>query len=385
MPGTSVPLSLYIHIPFCVRKCSYCDFNSVADAPLPLEEYTALLVREMALRAATLERPVTATTLYLGGGTPSLLAPGLVELLIQAADRHFRLAADIEVTLEANPGTVSRASLSGYRSAGVNRLSLGVQSLDDRFLALLGRVHTAAEAGLAVDLARRAGFDNLGIDLIHSLPGQSLEQWQAILGEAVALGPEHISAYGLSIEEGTPFAASAERGELDLPDEECAVGMIETTRDLLTASGFEPYEIANFARRGRRSRHNQVYWQRGSYLGFGAGAHSFLADGWGRRWHNPPGLREYQQSIDSGVPAEMDLSVLTEQEARSEFMFLGLRLLQGVSGDTFRAAFGRGFDDIWPAEIAGLVADGLLERAGERLRLTRPGLLLANRVFATFV
>jgi oxygen-independent coproporphyrinogen-3 oxidase len=339
----------------------------------------------MALRAGTLDAPATATTLYLGGGTPSLLSPELVARLIEAADRHFRLAGGVEVTLEANPGTVTLESLAGYRAAGANRLSLGVQSLDDRFLALLGRVHTAAEAGRAVDLARRAGFDNLGIDLIHSLPGQTVEQWQETLARGVALEPEHISAYGLSIEEGTPFAAAVERGELDLPDEECAVAMIETTRGFLTAAGFDPYEIANFARPGRRSRHNQVYWRRGSYLGFGAGAHSFLADGWGRRWHNPPGLREYQQSIDSGVAAEMDLSVLTEQEARSEFMFLGLRLLEGVSGDTFRSAFGRGFDDVWRTEIAGLVSEGLLEWDDDRLRLTRQGLLLANRVFAAFV
>ncbi len=382
---TPSPLALYLHIPFCVRKCLYCDFNSVTNAPFNLEEYTVLLEREMELRAASLEGPVTATTLYLGGGTPSLLAPEQVERLIGAAERHFPLAPDAEVTLEANPGTVTLASLSGYRAAGVNRLSLGVQSLDDRFLALLGRVHTAAEAGRTVELARRAGFGNLGIDLIHSLPGQSPEQWRETLDQAVTLGPEHISAYGLSIEEGTPFAASAARGELELPDEECAAGMMETTRDVLAGAGFEPYEIANFARPGFRSRHNQVYWRRRSYLGFGAGAHSFLANGWGRRWHNPPGLREYQQSIESGVPAEMELTVLTEQDAQSEFMFLGLRLLEGVSETDFRAAFGHGFDDIWPAEIAGLVAGGLLERNGERLRLTRPGLLLANRVFAAFV
>lgn len=380
-----MPLALYLHIPFCVRKCFYCDFNSVADAPLPLEEYTALLEKEMAVRAGALDVPATATTLYLGGGTPSLLAPELVARLVEAAVRHFSLADDAEVTLEANPGTVTLESLTGYRAAGVNRLSLGVQSLDDRFLALLGRVHTAAEAGRAVDLARRAGFDNLGIDLIHSLPGQTLEQWQETLARGVALGPEHVSAYGLSIEEGTPFAASAGRGELHLPDEEESASMFETTRDLLTAAGFEGYEIANFARPGRRSRHNQVYWRRGSYLGFGAGAHSFLATGWGRRWHNPPEIMAYRSRIAAGTPDDQDLTLLTEQEARSEFMFLGLRLLEGVSGETFRAAFGVGFDDLWGTEIAGLVADGLLERDGERLRLTRPGLLLANRVFAAFV
>jgi oxygen-independent coproporphyrinogen-3 oxidase len=380
-----MPVSLYLHIPFCVQKCRYCDFNSVAVAPFSLEEYADLLIREMALRAAMLDAPVTATTLYLGGGTPSLLAPVLVARLVEAAEYHFHLTADAEVTLEANPGTVTAATLGGYRTAGVNRLSLGVQSLDDRFLALLGRVHTAAEAGQAVALARRAGFDNLGIDLIHSLPGQTLGQWQETLREAVALDPEHVSAYGLSIEEGTPFAASMARGELDLPDEEESVRMIETTRDTLAAAGFEPYEIANFARPGRRSRHNQVYWRRGSYLGFGAGAHSFLASGWGVRWHNPPELTAYRSTIATGVPAELDRTVLTEQEARSEFMFLGLRLLEGVSDAAFHTAFGLGLAEAWPTEIDAQIAAGLLESDGDRLRLTRSGLLLANRVFAAFV
>lgn len=378
-------VSLYLHIPFCVQKCHYCDFNSVAAAPFSPEEYTDLLIREMMLRSAMLDAPVTATTLYLGGGTPSLLAPGLVALLIEATVHHFKLTADAEVTLEANPGTVTAVTLAGYRAAGVNRLSLGVQSLDDRFLALLGRVHTAAEARQAVALARRAGFDNLGIDLIHSLPGQSLAQWQATLREAVALGPEHVSAYGLSVEEGTPFAASLACGELNLPDEEESVRMIETTLDTLAAAGFEPYEIANFARPGQRSRHNQVYWQRGSYLGLGAGAHSFLASGWGVRWHNPPELSAYQGTIAVGFPAELDRTVLREQEARSEFMFLGLRLLEGVSDAAFRAAFGLGLAEAWPTEIDAQIAAGLLERDKDRLRLTRPGLLLANRVFAAFV
>ncbi len=378
-------LSLYLHIPFCVQKCHYCDFNSVAAAPFSLEEYTGLLIREMALRAAKLDTQVTATTLYVGGGTPSLLAPELVGRLVEVAVRHFHLTADAEVTLEANPGTVTAVTLGGYRSAGVNRLSLGVQSLDDRFLPLLGRVHTAAEARQAVALARRADFDNLGIDLIHSLPGQSLVQWRETLREAVALGPEHVSAYGLSIEEGTPFAASMARGELDLPDEEESVRMIEATRDILAVAGFEPYEIANFARPGRRSRHNQVYWRRGSYLGFGAGAHSFLASGWGVRWHNPPELTAYRDTIVAGFPAELDRAALTEEEARSEFMFLGLRLLEGVSDVAFRAAFGLGLAEAWPTEIDAQIAAGLLERDGDRLRLTRPGLLLANRVFAAFV
>ena len=377
-------LALYLHIPFCQRKCRYCDFPSVDDFPCALDDYVAALARELALRAATLPGPVAATTLYLGGGTPSLLTPTQVARLLTAARQHYHLAA-AEITLEVNPGTVTAASLAGYRDAGVNRLSIGVQALDDRMLAKLGRIHTADEARAAVALARGAGFANLGLDLIHGLPGQTLAQWRATLAAVIELAPEHVSAYGLTVEEGTPFAALQEQGELVLPDEETAGRMVEVTGELLTAAGYEQYEIANFARPGFRSQHNQVYWQRTSYLGFGPGAHSFLAaPGWGERWRSPADIPGYLAAINAGQLPEADRQALDRDDAASETMFLGLRRLDGVDEAAFAARFGDRIEAVFPAATR-LLALGMLERSAGRLRLTRAALPIANQVFAAFV
>jgi oxygen-independent coproporphyrinogen-3 oxidase len=383
---TVMPVSLYIHFPFCVRKCLYCDFASVADSPIDPAAYAAAVVAEMELRARLLDGEVTAPTLYFGGGTPSLMAPADVEAVIAAATRLFGLEADAEVTLEANPGTVSRESLAGYRAAGANRLSLGVQSFHDPLLARLGRVHTAAEARAAFGAAREAGFANIGIDLIHSLPGEDLACWRSDLGQAVALAPEHLSAYPLSVEEGTPFARLEEQGALPLPDEEEGAAMFAETTLFLEEAGYEQYELANFALPGRRSRHNQVYWRRGDYLGFGAGAHSFLrTPGFGRRWKNGDQPDAYLAGIRRGRLPEEGMTTLSRQEAMGEFLFLGLRLLDGVDGERFRQEFGLTVEAAFPAAVAELVAAGLLERAGERLRLTRRALPIANQVFVRFV
>ena len=378
--------SLYIHFPFCVKKCLYCDFNSVAGSPVTPAEYAAAVVTELERRAATLPSPLSAPTLYFGGGTPSLMAPAEIASIVDAAARLFSLAGDAEVTLEANPGTVTPASLAGYRAAGVNRLSLGVQSFDDALLVRLGRVHTAAQAKEAFVLARRAGFVNIGIDLIHSLPGEELSLWQRDLETVTALGPEHVSAYPLAVEEGTPFARMEEQGVLPLPAEEEAAAMFALTGGFLSAHGLEQYEIANHARPGHRSRHNRVYWRRGNYLGFGAGAHSFLrAPGCGRRWHAPARVEEWLAAIRSGALPEEEAHELTRQEAMGEFLFLGLRLLEGVDGGQFLREFGVTVDAAFPEETAELLATGLLVRNGERLRLAPHAIPLANRVFMRFV
>lgn len=378
--------ALYIHIPFCVRKCLYCAFTSTDETPLAAGEYVALLFREMELRAAALAAPLRATTLYIGGGTPSLLDPALVGNIIDGAARLFRLDPSAEITLEANPGTVTTDSLAGYRTAGVNRLSLGVQSFDDRMLARLGRVHTAREAREAFDAARRAGFGNIGIDLIHGLPGQDRSHWRDQLGGAAELHPDHISAYGLTVEEGTPFARLEEEGALTLPDEEDAAAMFEETEELLAMAGYGQYEIANFALPGRRSRHNQVYWMRGNYLGFGAGAHSFLREPFpGLRWRNPDDLGTYGCSLAKGVLPEIDRTPLVEEDAMAEWLFLGLRMLDGVEEALFRAEFGMPLTEVHGTAIEGLCSAGLLIRAGGRLQLTRRGVILSNRVFAAFL
>ena len=377
-------VSLYLHIPFCVRKCLYCSFVSVTDAPLSPRDYTALLLREMEMRAAALPAPSRAPTLYLGGGTPSLLAPALVGQIVEAAVRLFGLEADAEVTIEANPGTVTAEILAGYRTAGVNRLSLGVQSFDDRMLARLGRVHTAREAREAFAAARAAGFDNIGVDLIHSLPGEDLAAWREELRAAAGLCPEHVSAYGLTVEEGTPFARLAEEGSLVLPDEEASARMFEETAATLDAFGYAQYEISNYALAGRRSRHNQVYWRRESYLGIGAGAHSFLRSP-GLRWQNPDDIAAYGRAVGAGRLPDEGRVPLSPREAMDEWLFLGLRLLDGVEPARFREEFGLPLDTVYGEKVKRLCAAGLLVTEGGRLRLTPRGIILSNQVFSAFL
>jgi len=379
-------ISLYIHYPFCLKKCLYCDFNSAADSRITPAEYVAALVREMELRARTLPASIVAPTLYFGGGTPSLLPPEEVARVIDAAARLYGLAADAEITVEANPGTVTWEKLAGYRFAGVNRLSLGVQSFHDPLLARLGRIHSAREAREACSAARNAGFANIGIDLIHSLPGETTGMWEDDLRAAVLLAPEHISAYGLSVEEGTPFQQMAAEGNLPLPDEDAAAAMLERTASLLIGAGYDHYEISNFARPGCRSRHNQVYWHRMNYLGFGAGAHSFLAaPGRGERWCNAADAGNYVRAIGGGtIPAE-ETTLLTDREAQAEFLFLGLRLLEGVEEARFAAEFGLPVTEAFPGVVADLCSKGLLERERGRLRLSSRRVPLANQVFMAFL
>ena len=385
--NTLMSLSLYIHFPFCVRKCSYCDFNSVAASAVSHREYVSAVLREMELRAAGLQEPApAAATLFLGGGTPSLMEPALAARLVDAARTRYGLRHDAEVTIEANPGTVNVERLRELRSAGINRLSLGIQSFDDRHLARLGRVHTADEARAAFAAARTAGFDNIGIDLIHSLPDQTVAQWHADLAAAVHLRPEHVSAYALTLEEGTPLHALADRGQLTLPSEDDACRMFVETALILGQAGYEQYEISNFALQGRRSAHNQVYWRRGSYLDFGAGAHSFSAgNGFGCRWGNVGDMATYVEQARTGLFVECDRSLLDRREAMAEWMFLGLRMLEGVDEAAFAKQFGVQLREVYGAELPRLLQGGMLEREDGRLRLTPRGILLYNGVVVSFL
>jgi oxygen-independent coproporphyrinogen III oxidase len=377
---------LYLHIPFCLRKCLYCDFNSGALSGEDLEGYVTLLLREMELREAALPEPATAPSLYLGGGTPSLLAPELVGRLVDAAAARFGLEQGAEVTLEGNPGTLTQERLAGYRAAGVNRISLGIQSFEDRLLQRLGRVHSAREAVTAFEAARRAGFDNISIDLMHSLPGQSLAEWRQALSRGIELEPEHVSAYALSIESGTPFAALHEAGKLPLPAEEEAASMFEATTELLCAAGYRHYEISNYARPGRASRHNGAYWSRESYLGFGAGAHSLLnTDSLGRRWGNACDLQAYADALRHGLLPERDPERLSVEEALSESFFLGLRLLDGLDLARLQALYPPAPLERHLAEVERLTRSGMLIREGELVRLAPRAVILANTVFARFI
>ena len=379
-------LSLYIHFPFCVRKCHYCDFNSLADSGIAAPSYIAALLREMEMVADDPEQFGPVATIFFGGGTPSLLPPELVRQTIEGTERCFGILPEAEITLEANPGTLSDASLSGYRSAGVNRLSLGVQSFDDRMLARLGRIHSGREAIESFAAARASGFDNIGIDLIHSLPGQTAPLWEEQLTIAVDLGPEHISAYGLSVEEGTPFASLEESGQLDLPEEDEAAAMFETTGRILTSAGYEHYEISNFARPGRRSRHNQVYWLRGDYLGLGSGAHSFIRNpAPGLRWKNCDSPVRYIELLQQSILPREQAQRLNTGEAMSEAMFLGLRLLNGIDPAAFSSEFAIDIKRAFAPELDRLLQSGLLEETGTLLRLSRRGLILSNQVFSSLL
>jgi oxygen-independent coproporphyrinogen-3 oxidase len=377
---------LYIHFPFCLKKCLYCDFNSAASSPETREDYAELLLKEMELRQRELPVPVRAATLYFGGGTPSLMSPEQVGSLVEAAASRFGLEAGAEVTLEANPGTLTPERLAGYRAAGVNRISLGIQSFEDRLLARLGRVHSKKEALAAFDAARRAGFNNLSIDLMHSLPGQSPRQWRDALEQGIALAPEHISAHALSVEEGTPFADLLAAGELPLPEEEQAAAMFEVTGELLEGAGYQHYEISNFARPGRTSRHNGAYWSRDSYLGFGAGAHSFWNnDGLGVRWCNAEDPQQYREAIAGGSIPQREREALTLEQAVSEAFFLGLRVLTGLDLARLESLYEQAALAPHLAEVARLAESGLLVREGDLVRLAPGAVILANGVFERFL
>ena len=376
---------LYLHIPFCLRKCGYCAFNSQELLVNDLNSYVALLLDEMRLLAADANPWQQLDSIYFGGGTPSLLDAEQVKSLIVKATEHFGLDPCSEITLEANPGTINQRTLTAFRTAGINRLSLGIQSFDDNFLDRLRRAHNADQARKAFMEARKAGFENIGIDLMNSLPSQNLAQWQTDLKRGIELSPEHFSIYGLTIEEGTPFSHRYPCGSPEMPDEDLSADMFEMADDLLTAAGYEHYEIANYARPGYRSRHNSGYWQRDGYLGLGVGAHSFFKDENGVRLSNLSTLKEYKEALNAGRPPHLDNQRLSRDEAMQEYMFLGLRLADGVSMDKFELEFGCSCLGVFGKVIDELVLLGLLLYNKTNLRLTRRGMLLSNQVFNRFL
>jgi oxygen-independent coproporphyrinogen-3 oxidase len=373
---------LYIHVPFCVEKCHYCAFVSSRPDKNDLAEYPALLSRELQLHASG-AGPVAS--IYFGGGTPSLLQPLQLARLLEEISACTGISADAEITLEANPGTIDRISLKEFRHAGINRISLGIQSFDDRFLKCLGRIHNAEQSRQAFRDAREAGFKSVGIDLIHSLPGQNLNQWRSELQHAIELSPEHISIYGLTVEENTLFARIYPADSLELPDDDLSADMFEQADEILTVSGFEHYEIANYARPGCRSQHNSGYWRRDGYLGLGVAAHSFLREGYGVRFSNPDDLEEYRRGVMSGQQARIGEQRLTLGDAMAEYMFLGLRLSDGVSRSAFQHEFGRSFESAYGSVAEDLARLGLLIKHEDALTLTLRGMLLSNQVFARFL
>ena len=379
--------SLYLHIPYCDSKCPYCDFNSHAVKQWPEADYAAALMAEMRFRSRQGPwRDGAVATIFLGGGTPSLFAPATIAALLHAVDELWpRRVGEREITLEANPGTTTADKLRGYADAGVNRVSFGVQSFQPDHLRRLGRIHGREQAIDAVRQARAAGFANLNTDLIYAVPGQSLAEWEEDLRTAVDLGPDHISAYNLTIEEGTAFATQRRQGLLAPLAEEIEVAMFTRTREMLAAAGYAHYEISNYAPPGRECRHNLNYWRGGEYLGIGAGAHSFAQQPFpGRRWSNEMGPQAYIAAASASGDATACAETLDTAQARGEFVFLALRCREGCDQDAFAARFGIELAAAFP-HAESLRRDGLLEHEGPRWRLSERGLLLADSVFATFV
>ncbi|MCC6443709.1 MAG: radical SAM family heme chaperone HemW [Armatimonadetes bacterium] len=372
---------LYVHIPFCPQKCFYCDFNSyVLDRGI-VENYLRALEREIDVWGKRAGR-LRAQTVFFGGGTPTTLPAGDIASLLDRLRLWFDIEADAEITVEANPGTADGEMFAGLKAAGVTRLSMGIQSFDDRFLKDLGRVHTAQEAVSTFGTARAAGFDNLSFDLIFGLPRQSPAHWRETLCQALELSPEHISLYGLMIEEGTRFHDLRRRGDLALPDEDTEAEMLEWCMDALPQKGYEQYEISNYARPGFRSRHNRIYWRNEPYLGFGAGAAGYHQ---GMRYQNHRPLRRY---IEAGLAGEFPVAAsetLSREAAMGETMMLGLRLLDGVNRSAFRARFGEDPAERYAPVIEKLVRAGVLAVDDQAIRLTRRGLMVASSVQAEFV
>ncbi len=358
------PCAVYIHVPFCAKKCAYCDFPSYPGQEARWRAYFDALEAEIASWAEPMAGRAVPSV-FFGGGTPSLVPTEYLIRALDAVRRHFALEPDAEITLEANPGTVDAAGLLALRRAGFNRVSFGVQSFDDSLLRFLGRIHTAEEARGAVALAREAGFDNLNLDLMYALPGQSMAQWRATLEEALALSPEHVSAYSLILEEGTPMAAMAAAGEIAAPGEDECLEMQRLATRALAEAGLARYEISNYARPGRQCRHNLVYWRGGDYLGLGCAAHSLMD---GRRFHNPAGLEEYLSGARMQEVAE-----LTREDRILEMLMLSTRTCEGLSLADFRCLAGMDFVQYAP-RAAEFAARGLAEMRDGRFFLTERGM-----------
>ena len=350
--------SLYFHIPFCRSKCPYCDFYSQVADPGQLDDYVELLLRHLAWLSKQRVLIAPLATVFFGGGTPSLLAPEQVAELLDQVRRTAGLAADAEISLEANPGTVDEQSLRGYRQAGVNRLSFGVQSMQDKALQLLGRGHSSRQAVQAVNWARQAGFRDIGCDLIFGLPGQGRTELLQDLAALLALQPSHLSCYGLTVEQGTPFERLQQEGSLQSPDDELYRDLFLTLHEQLSAAGFDHYEISNYAQPGHVCRHNLAYWQRRTCYAVGAGAHSFLADGYGMRRSVPADLQLYRQSLGAGCDPAVTLETFDRRGAMAETLYLGLRCREGVAEGDFRRRFGLGVAEAFPQAV---------KRCGERL------------------
>ena len=371
-----IPLELYVHIPFCVRKCQYCDFLSGPSDEETKDRYIEALLKE--IRAAEHTEDYEIVSVFIGGGTPSALKAEAIASILRTLQEQFFFCEDAEVTIEANPGTVDLEKLTIYRNVGINRLSLGLQSTDAEELKLLGRIHSYEEFLKSYEWAREAGFSNINIDLMFAIPGQTGEAWRQHLYQVAELNPEHISAYSLIIEEGTPFAEQ----NLDLPDEDTEYQMYEDTAEILERYGYRQYEISNYAKQGYMCRHNAGYWQRREYLGFGLGASSLYR---GMRFSNTRRMQEYLKESRNSDQIRKDVTVLSRNERIEEFMFLGLRMTEGISEKKFEENFDVRLMDVYGDILQKYEETGFMEHIETKWRLTRKGIHVSNHILADFL
>lgn len=381
---TEASLGIYIHIPFCLAKCQYCAFVSQAGAAEFYQSYIAALCSEIAAEGGgfAMGGGVTVDSVFVGGGTPTVLCATDLAKILHAVNRQFHLAGNAEISLEANPGTVDRGKLTDLRVAGFNRLSLGVQSFDDDVLAAAGRIHCAAEAAAATDWARQAGFDNLSLDLMYGLPRQSFASFHSSLAQAIRIGPDHISAYGLKLEAGTPLAEAVQAATAFLPAEEEEEAMYDLLNDELPRNGYQRYEISNFSLPGRRCRHNLKYWRFLPYRGFGVAAHSFLQH---ERFANTEDLGQYLERTGRQDSPEIFREHSAPPVLMAEYIFLALRTLDGLDAAEFSRIFAADFWRRFQPQLVRLTQMGLVRQQGERLVLTPRGMKLGNQVFAEFL
>ena len=390
-------IALYLHIPFCLSKCPYCDFNTYEGIEPQIDGYVAALAREIELWGELLDRP-RVTSVYFGGGTPSYISPGAIDTTMAAIRSSFDVITSAEISMEANPGDITPERVTSWRASSINRLSIGVQSFDDGLLVSLGRRHTSEQAAEAARVAKSNGFENFSLDLMFGLPNQTLDQWRLSLERCMELVPRHVSLYGLSLEPGTPLEADVRLGRTPLPDPDVGADMYTLAEDRLAEEGFDHYEISNWARPGYESVHNLAYWKLTPFLGLGAGAHSFVG---GRRFSNIRSPRGYAQRLqESHVPvttgrhpaeALRALGVVDGIEpaerssAMADAMMMGMRLKEGVSHAGFEDRFGVKLADAFGDTVRELSAAGLVVSDAAGVRLTRRGRLLGNEVFGRFV
>lgn len=375
--------SLYLHIPFCSSKCPYCDFYSLVASQRQVDDYVDLLMRNITYLHQHSSDPQAFRTIYFGGGTPSLLSSLQVERILTTINQTLELEDGCEITLEANPGTLKQAKLDGYRRAGINRLSLGIQSLDDRNLRMLGRIHNAEEARQAVTLARRAGFDNLSLDLIFALPGETLSMLSADLDRLLELTPDHVSLYGLTFEEGTDFGEQLKQGALIACHEDLYAEQYSFLHERLCDAGYEHYEISNFSRPGLQCRHNQTYWKRETCWAVGVGAHSFHSRNWGERWAIPRDLKKYRERLTNNENPARLLETFDRMSAAKEWVYLALRTAAGVDQAAFKRLFKQNFSETFPDAI-GKVRPYLATDQG-RMAFTLDGWLLYDYLISHFL